>query len=187
MNWKEYRDIIINTPYTEGLQYAPTARWLNMKNIPLGIVSSDGERDKVIRIPAEAVSPYGSTVPVTTIGRLAFSGNAAMTDIIIPPSVNRICAGAFAGCASLERITIPKAVTNIERGTFGGCTALTDIYYEGSAEEWKEVDIVRYKHEVELGDILPGTPVREKTAERYIHMPGNEAVFSANIHFLCVL
>ena len=186
MNWNEYRETVINAPYAEGLEYAPTALWLHMENIPLGVISAGGAADGMIRIPERAVNKSGKSVPVAAVGRNAFR-NRAVTDIIIAPSVKAVYEGAFAGCAGLERIFLPKGIKKIEQGTFENCTALTDIYYEGSPEEWKEIEIVHYKHEVELGELAPGSPVQEKTAERYIHIPGNEPLFSANIHFYCVL
>lgn len=219
MNWNEYREIIINTPYTEELIYAPVAVWLHMDNMPVGVISSGDTKDKIIKIPETIVNKYGKTVPVTAIGRNAFrNGNitdaasplsvkrdgksiaiesgakafltqntGAITDIIIPFSVTAIYQGAFADCRGLERITIPKAVKKIGQGAFGNCAALTDICYEGSPDEWKEIEIAHRKHEAELGELTPGSPVQEKVAERYIHIPGNEPVFSANIHFFCVI
>ena len=187
MNWNKYREIIKNTPFTEGLNYAPVAVWLHPENIPVGIIPSGDIKEKIIRIPETAVNKYGKTVQVAAVGKDAFCGCAAVTDIIIPPCVSAIYQGAFAGCLSLERITVPKAVKKIGQCTFESCTALTDIYYEGSPDEWKEIEIVHYKHEVELGELTPGSPVQEKVAERYIHIPGNEPLYSANIHFFCVI
>ena len=219
MNWNEYRETVINTPYTEGLIYAPVAVWLHMENMPVGVVSCGSTEEKIIKIPETIVNRYGKTVPVSAIGRNAFrNGNiidvavpllvkrngksvtteavvesdfsqntGSITDIIIPSSVTAIHQGAFADCRSLERITIPRAVKKIEQGTFENCIALTDIYYEGSPEEWKEVEIVHFRREVEFGSLKAGSAVQDKTAERYIHIPGNEPIFSANIHFCCVI
>lgn len=187
MNWNEYREIIINTPYTEELIYAPVAVWLHMDNMPMGVISTGDTNERIIRIPETVVNKYGKAVSVTAIGNKAFYGNETITDIIIPPSVTAIHKGAFADCRSLERITIPRNIKKIEKGTFENCTALTDIYYEGSPEEWKDVEIVHFKREVEFGEIKAGSPVLEKVSERYIHIPGNEPMFSANIHFYCVI
>lgn len=125
---------------------------------------------------------------VEAVGDLNSQQNSrTITDIIIPSCVSAIYQGAFADCRSLERVTIPKAVKKIEQGTFENCTALKDIYYEGSPKEWGDIEIVNHKREVEYGGLKSGSPVCEKAAERYIHIPGNEPVFSANIHFLCVI
>lgn len=43
-------------------------------------------------------------------------------------------------------VTIPKsyqgvAITKIRAGAFSKCTAITDVYYEGTAEDWANVDV----------------------------------------------
>ena len=54
-------------------------------------------------------------------------------------------------------------------------------------EEWKKINIVHQKHEIEFGKLIPGTPVHEIQSERMLNIPGNEALFSANVHFRCKL
>lgn len=46
---------------------------------------------------------------------------------------------AFHNCKYIESITFDKGVTRVGSGSFTGCTALTDIYYEGTKEEWKNL------------------------------------------------
>ena len=187
MNWQEYRKIIASTPYTDDLLYALIAVALHPQNIPVGVISRGSVKTKTIRIPETAVNRFGYTVPVIAIGRNVFRNCDTITDMIIPSCVSAVYQGAFADCRNLERITIPKAVKRIEQGTFENCTALTDIYYEGSKEEWEAIEIVSHKREVEYGELQAGSPVCEKVSERYVHIPGNEPVFSANIHFLCII
>ena len=101
---------------------------------------------------------------VTEIGSDAFSGRSSLEEIIIPNSVTEIGIGAFAGCISLENITIPNGVTEIRNlafrscsnlreitlpssingigfYAFSGCDNLKDIYYDGTVERWKNIDI----------------------------------------------
>ena len=71
---------------------------------------------------------------------------------------------------------------------FGDLTGAPELsFLEGTMEEWNRINIIHHKHEVEFGQLIPGTPVQEVKAERMIFIPGNEAIFSANIHFLCRL
>ncbi|MBR2524424.1 MAG: hypothetical protein IKE53_08320 [Clostridiales bacterium] len=44
-------------------------------------------------------------------------------------------------CMNIERISIPKTITNIAASAFVDCNKLTDIYYEGTQEEWDQITI----------------------------------------------
>ena len=70
-------------------------------------------------------------LPVTSIGRLAFSGCTGLTTVMIPDSVTSIGDGAFLRCTGLTSITIPNSVTSIGDGAFSGCTRLTTIEVDG--------------------------------------------------------
>ena len=190
MNYREYVLKIKDVPVSEKLEYELAVFWLNPGHLPLGLVSLGGEQSKVIKVPAEAVNSHGgydSVVPVIRIARGAFAGNEWVTDIILPASIEKIPAGAFAGCVNLRRITIPKKVKHIDEGTFDGCDVLEDVYYEGTPDDWKNVGIVHHRHEIEFGRLITGTPVQQIVGERLIHVPGNDALLAANIHFRCEL
>ena len=186
MNYKEYEEIMKYVPVTESLRYKIAIMWLHPEILPVGVVSI-GEAEGAVKIPGMAVNQYGKKVPVIAISREAFSGNEKITDIVLPASLTRLPRGSFSGCTGLKRITIPKKVKHIAEGVFTGCENLEDVYYEGSMEEWKQMEIVHEKHEIEFGDLIPGTPVQKTLSERLIHIPGNEALFKANIHFHCKL
>ena len=80
---------------------------------------------------------------VTSIGESAFSFCASLTSITIPDSVISIGVGAFRGCANLTSVIIPNSVTNIFGEAFRDCKSLKDVYYNGSAAQWKEINIFR--------------------------------------------
>lgn len=79
--------------------------------------------------------------PVTAIGKGAFSGCISIRKIIIPESTKYIDNFAFNGCAGLESIVIPDSVTSIRSSAFFGCDNLAEIYYCGSEESWRNIDI----------------------------------------------
>lgn len=64
-----------------------------------------------------------------------------LKNIYIPNGVTSIGYQAFRYCYELSSITIPKSVTVISDRTFTGCSKLSDVYYEGSEEEWNEIAI----------------------------------------------
>ena len=185
MNFKEYKKIIESAPETSGFEYKLAVIMLHPERLPLAVASLNNCTDKIIKVPTTAVNRYGKNVPVTAIAANAFKGNTNVTDIIPGSNIERIGAGAFAGCTALERITIPKKVSMIPLGTFEGCTSLSDIYYEGTPEEWNKIEKYTEKLEVEYGNLIPGSPVMEIVEERLIRLHGNEALSLANIHFNC--
>lgn len=48
---------------------------------------------------------------------------------------------AFANCTSLMYVKISKRIENINMKAFADCTSLKSIYYEGTIEEWNNIDI----------------------------------------------
>ena len=90
------------------------------------------------------VIPYG----VTEIGKHAFSECENLTDVTIPDSVTVIDTNAFYGCISLESITIPNSVTNIGSGAFAACSSLTDVYFDGTEEQWKNIVFDEYNENI---------------------------------------
>ena len=66
-------------------------------------------------------------LPLTTIGRRAFNGCAAMTSITLPASVTSLDTEAMAGMESLTELTLPENLTEIGDMTFAGCSGLKSL------------------------------------------------------------
>ena len=179
--------MIDRTPYPDGMELVPAIVWLNMRYVPYGIASLGEKIPAVVRVPETVVNRYGEKVPVTAFAYDVFAGKENVTDIFLPHGIGRFPKGAFAGCSGLERVSIPKRITRIEEGTFDGCVRLKEVFYEGTPDDWMNIRIIRERHEVEFGELIPGTPVQRITAERKIHIPGNDALLTADIHFRCDL
>ena len=186
MDYAEYKKIIDSTPETKGLEYSYAVAWLHPEFLPIGVISLNGCEKKIIKIPEMAVNKYGNTVSVIAIGRDAFRNNTNVTNIILGHNIEKIGAGAFAGCTSLERITIPRKIKRIGQETFKDCISLSDIYYEGTPEEWEKIEKFTEKREVELGKLISGSPVQE-VFEKITPIEGNEALTRATVHFNCDL
>ena len=47
--------------------------------------------------------------------------------------------GMFNGCRNIKRVDLPVSVTKLVNGMFSGCNSLTDIYFNGTDEQWNNV------------------------------------------------
>ena len=127
-----------------------------------------------------------TTISSTSDSKSIFASCTKLTEIVLPETMTTIGSYAFYR-TGLKNITIPKNIRIIRERTFERCTNLENVFYEGTMEEWREIEIVHGKHEIEFGKLISGTPIHEILSERLIPIPGNEALLSAAIHFRCEL
>lgn len=78
---------------------------------------------------------------VTDIDRYAFLDCSRLTTITIPDKIVSIEMSVFNGCSNLVNITIPNSVQIVEEHAFHNCRNLTDVYFHGTVDEWKQIDI----------------------------------------------
>ena len=83
-----------------------------------------------------------ATVPktVTTVLDSAFGACVSLRDFIFAPSIERLPSGVFGSCTSLKRLALSKSIKSgsslYDEEDLG---SLTDLYYEGTEEEFAEV------------------------------------------------
>ena len=188
MLFKDYKKIISATEAAGDvrfgyLQYACTGGL--MRRISMAVMSLNSHGAKVIKLPERAINRWGDEVGVSEFRQDVFSFNDNVTDIILHSGIWRIPDAAFSGCINLKRITIPKSVKKIGPGVFADCNSLEDVYYEGTSEDWAKVEIFTSQRIVTLGDTIPGTPVCEVVTDYSRHIPGNDPLLKANIHYCC--
>ena len=85
-------------------------------------VKGVGKLEGVVEIPATHEG-----LPVTAIGREAFTGKSKITEVIIPDSVKTIGNEAFASCNKLLKVSLGNGVERIGYAAFQGCPSLTEI------------------------------------------------------------
>lgn len=66
-----------------------------------------------------------------------FTGCTSLKNFAIPDGVEVLNA-CFLNCIELRTVYMPSSLEFVSYGTFSTCSKLTDIYYEGSEEEWNE-------------------------------------------------
>lgn len=103
----------------------------------------DKDKETFLHCPAKKSGTYIVPNGINSIGNYAFSNCKNLTSIIIPDGITKIGYSAFSECTSLTSITIPKSVTSIGNYVFSNnsLNSLTDIYYEGTEDEWNQISI----------------------------------------------
>ena len=86
------------------------------------------------------------TIPasVTSLGSVSFCGCENLVVADIQADITSIPYIAFDGCTNLQTVFIPRSVKTIGTGAFDDCDNLTDIYFEGSEEDWAQIEISGY-------------------------------------------
>lgn len=74
--------------------------------------------------------------------------------IKIPDTVVSIGGNAFYYCDNLEVIQIPATVTQIGDSAFSMCRSLNTVYYEGTEEQWKLINIGSSNTELTEANII---------------------------------
>ena len=83
------------------------------------------------------------TIPhsVINIGANAFAGCDVLQSVTMLADVPSIKTSTFAGCKALNRISIPENVVIIMKNAFSDCVALKDVYFTGTSDMWKEINV----------------------------------------------
>jgi hypothetical protein len=90
------------------------------------------------------VMTCGNTVipdGVKVIGSTAYRYDSVIENIVIPHGVKSIENKAFWGCKKLKYIVVPDTVDFIYDYALDNAESLTDIYYEGTQEQWDGVNL----------------------------------------------
>ena len=78
--------------------------------------------------------------------------NGTDKTVVIPENVKEIAGHAFDGNEFVQRIVLHTTIESLLIDAFVGCPNLTEIFYEGSSEEWESVykapDIIPYNVDV---------------------------------------
>ncbi|MDR1465752.1 MAG: leucine-rich repeat protein [Oscillospiraceae bacterium] len=94
------------------------------------VIDSSGSTVTIIRYvgsnPTVLVPSSMQGKPVTAIDS-DFKTSAAITELILPASVQTIGNGAFQGMTSLASVLLPANLTSIGSSVFRGCTGLTSL------------------------------------------------------------
>lgn len=68
-----------------------------------------------------------------------YLNNIEVTNLVIPNGTTEIIRSTFYSCSSITTVTIPASVEFIGTASFARCPNLTDVYYEGTVQEWQSI------------------------------------------------
>ena len=72
-----------------------------------------------------------------------FNDCASLTEVTVPEGTARVTS-SFNNCKSLTKITLPKSIETID-DSFAGNPYLFDVYYNGTKEEWSQVNAATFR------------------------------------------
>ena len=90
------------------------------------------------------ISLTNLTIPNSVTELNGLDGCSSLTTLVLPNKLEKIWPATFKGCKQLNSVTIPKTVTYIGQSAFEDCYNLSEIYYEGTEEEWKNIQVEAY-------------------------------------------
>ncbi|MBE6644633.1 MAG: leucine-rich repeat domain-containing protein [Ruminococcaceae bacterium] len=105
-----------------------------------------GERYKVTEISAYAfynnakISSVTLSDTVTKIGKYAFGYCSILRKIVCRSAIERIDSCAFFSCAKLSAVHLGIGLKEIDTYIFAGCSSLTMIDYEGTENEFSQIN-----------------------------------------------
>ena len=98
------------------------------------------EYDRFNNITSLQTISFGDNSSLREIKDRAFEGCTNLQSIDFGENSQLQIIGEYAISGSLTSITIPASVTNIGYGAFSTCHKLTDIYYQGTLEQWLSIN-----------------------------------------------
>ena len=135
-------------------------------------------KTKLVAYPAGKTNT-SYTIPnsVSEIKEWAFSDCSDLTNVTIPNSVSKISYGTFECCENLKSVTIPTSVKSIDGRAFSGCDSLSDIYYKGTASQWKAVKVEAFNNPLKNATIHYGSNVPAAPALKITTSAGKPKIY----------
>ena len=135
-------------------------------------------KTKLVAYPAGKTNT-SYTIPnsVSEIKEWAFSDCSDLTNVTIPNSVSKISYGTFECCENLKSVTIPTSVKSIDGRAFSLCDSLSDIYYKGTASQWKAVKVEAFNNPLKNATIHYGSNVPAAPALKITTSAGKPKIY----------
>ena len=80
--------------------------------------------------------------------------NGSANKLYIPNTITYVGKNAFKNCDGLVTVIIPDSVKTISDGAFSGCNKITKVIYNGTKEQWDEINIGKNNEPLTNSDVI---------------------------------
>ena len=115
-------------------------------------------------------------VPIIGFKENIFHNNIDISDLVLSCHQQTLPTEAFKGMSNLKRIWIPKNVSYIPKDCFSGCSSLEEIYYEGSEDDFKGIEVYYKRYRV-----IPRLGIKDDIEAYYDY--GNLPFLKAKVYY----
>lgn len=139
-----------------------------------------------VKLPDDLVIPgvvnyNGKPYTVVRIGKKAFAGSLAFTQVVIPPTVTEIGNFAFEGCKYLASVVFPSDNVKIGTGAFYKCTDIKNLEF---GDNWTSVDFSPFRFSTRLKEVVIPAKVTEVTGLETLESLEKISVDNRNTEFM---
>lgn len=79
---------------------------------------------------------------------------SGLKQLTLPPNISAIPQTAFYRCSALESVIIPATVKSIGMGAFMDCASLKTLYFEGTEQQWNQIEFLSMWNERSDFDVV---------------------------------
>ena len=80
--------------------------------------------------------------------------NGSVNKLYIPNTITYVGKNSFKNCDNLVTVIIPDSVKTISDGAFSGCNKITKVIFNGTEEQWDEINIGNNNEPLTKSDVI---------------------------------
>ncbi|MGN0528554.1 MAG: leucine-rich repeat protein [Eubacterium sp.] len=139
------------------------------------------DKTRLLIYPDGKEGDYVVPNTVNIINDSSFYGAKYLKEVTLPCSVTRINGFSFEGCNNLEAVNMATSIKLIYGNAFLGCDKLKNIYYEGTFDEWRNINIFTDEGNIEISFL--NANINYDTDNSWFHTVKNSLIYNNSIHF----